>query len=205
MKFTSKGKAAIENFNNEELLEIFARYIKTLSKKYDIEVDVPVARMTEARDLQTMLFLQPCRELEQILQPAPWNDNILIELRQSRVAQGIGEFSTNLPDGFTFFIAKTTFDEQWLLLSHNFFDGGNLSTHGVFLSVQLTNQMRFAAEQTFTFGAFGGGGKREFIRQFQRAWQKTGGKNGLQCADRGAHGIKTDGQIGPERRERNQF
>ena len=24
MKFTSKGKAAIENFNNEELLEIFA-------------------------------------------------------------------------------------------------------------------------------------------------------------------------------------
>lgn len=42
MKFTSKGKAAIENFNNEELLEIFARYIKTLTKKYDIEVDVPL-------------------------------------------------------------------------------------------------------------------------------------------------------------------
>lgn len=42
MKFTSKGKVAIENFNNEELLEIFARYIKTLSKKYDIEVDVPL-------------------------------------------------------------------------------------------------------------------------------------------------------------------
>ncbi|CAH1194583.1 MULTISPECIES: hypothetical protein [Paenibacillus] len=42
MKFTTKGKAAIENFNNEELLEIFARYIKTLTKKYDIEVDVPL-------------------------------------------------------------------------------------------------------------------------------------------------------------------
>lgn len=42
MKFTSKGKVAIENFNNEELLEIFARYIKTLSKKYDIEVDIPL-------------------------------------------------------------------------------------------------------------------------------------------------------------------
>ncbi|WP_238650172.1 hypothetical protein [Paenibacillus piscarius] len=41
MKFTSKGKAAIENFNNDELLEIFARYIKTLTKKYDIEVDIP--------------------------------------------------------------------------------------------------------------------------------------------------------------------
>lgn len=42
LKFTSKGKAAIENFSNEELLEIFARYIKTLTKKYDIEVDVPL-------------------------------------------------------------------------------------------------------------------------------------------------------------------
>ncbi|MCE3202098.1 hypothetical protein [Paenibacillus sonchi] len=42
IKFTAKGKAAIENFNNEELLEIFARYIKTLTKKYDIEVDVPL-------------------------------------------------------------------------------------------------------------------------------------------------------------------
>lgn len=42
LKFTNKGKIAIENFNNEELLEIFARYIKTLTKKYDIEVDVPI-------------------------------------------------------------------------------------------------------------------------------------------------------------------
>ncbi|AIQ53804.1 MULTISPECIES: hypothetical protein [Paenibacillus] len=41
VKFTPKGKAAVENFNNEELLEIFARYLKTLTKKYDIEVDVP--------------------------------------------------------------------------------------------------------------------------------------------------------------------
>ncbi|GIP24134.1 MULTISPECIES: hypothetical protein [Paenibacillus] len=41
LNFTNKGKAAIENFNNEELLEIFARYSRTLMKKYDIQVTVP--------------------------------------------------------------------------------------------------------------------------------------------------------------------
>ncbi|MFE4711055.1 MULTISPECIES: hypothetical protein [Bacillales] len=46
MKFTSKGKAAIEYFNNEELLEIFTRYIRTLTKKYDIEVDIPAESNT---------------------------------------------------------------------------------------------------------------------------------------------------------------
>lgn len=42
IKFTTKGKAAIDYFNNEELLEIFTRYIRTLTKKYDIEVDLPL-------------------------------------------------------------------------------------------------------------------------------------------------------------------
>lgn len=41
LNFTNKGKVAIENFNNEELLEIFARYSRTLMKKYDIQVTVP--------------------------------------------------------------------------------------------------------------------------------------------------------------------
>jgi hypothetical protein len=41
LNFTNKGQAAIGNFNNEELLEIFARYSNTLMKKYSIEVTVP--------------------------------------------------------------------------------------------------------------------------------------------------------------------
>ncbi|WP_028544446.1 hypothetical protein [Paenibacillus taiwanensis] len=48
--FTNKGKVAIENFNNEELIEIFTRYSNTLTKKYDIEIIVPVeanANITE--------------------------------------------------------------------------------------------------------------------------------------------------------------
>lgn len=40
LKFTNKGKTAIEKFSNDELIEIFSRYSNTLTKKYDIEVVV---------------------------------------------------------------------------------------------------------------------------------------------------------------------
>jgi hypothetical protein len=42
LNFTIKGKIAIENFTNEELLEIFTRYTNTLTKKYAVDIDVPV-------------------------------------------------------------------------------------------------------------------------------------------------------------------
>lgn len=41
LNFTNKGRVAIGNFNNDELIEIFTRYIKTLSKHYAIDVFVP--------------------------------------------------------------------------------------------------------------------------------------------------------------------
>lgn len=40
LNFTNKGKVAVDNFNNEELLEIFTRYMNTLVKKYDLEISV---------------------------------------------------------------------------------------------------------------------------------------------------------------------
>ncbi|WP_410515163.1 hypothetical protein PaeBR_12255 [Paenibacillus sp. BR2-3] len=42
LNFTPKGKAAIENFSNEELIEIFSRYSNTLTKKYSVDITVPV-------------------------------------------------------------------------------------------------------------------------------------------------------------------
>jgi hypothetical protein len=42
LKFTTKGKIAIENFENEELIEIFARYSNTLTKKYAVDITIPV-------------------------------------------------------------------------------------------------------------------------------------------------------------------
>lgn len=42
LKFTNKGQIAIQNFNNDELIEIFTRYMNTLTKKYAIDFTVPV-------------------------------------------------------------------------------------------------------------------------------------------------------------------
>lgn len=46
LNFTNQGKAAIENFNNDELIEIFTRYSNTLTKKYEIDVSVPTEMNT---------------------------------------------------------------------------------------------------------------------------------------------------------------
>lgn len=42
LNFTNKGQVAIGNFSNEELIEIFSRYMNTLTKKYNIDIIVPV-------------------------------------------------------------------------------------------------------------------------------------------------------------------
>jgi hypothetical protein len=42
VNFTKQGQTAIENFNNDELIEIFTRYIKTLTKKYEVDITVPI-------------------------------------------------------------------------------------------------------------------------------------------------------------------
>ncbi|MCQ6563019.1 hypothetical protein [Paenibacillus mendelii] len=42
LNFTAKGKIAIENFTNEELLEILTRYSNTLKKKYAIDISYPL-------------------------------------------------------------------------------------------------------------------------------------------------------------------
>ncbi|AZK47311.1 hypothetical protein [Paenibacillus lentus] len=40
--FTNKGQIAIDNFDNGELIEIFSRYMKTLTKQFDVEASVPI-------------------------------------------------------------------------------------------------------------------------------------------------------------------
>jgi hypothetical protein len=42
LNFTNKGQVAIDNFNNGEILEIFTRYINTLTKHYAVDITVPV-------------------------------------------------------------------------------------------------------------------------------------------------------------------
>ncbi|RED55531.1 hypothetical protein [Cohnella lupini] len=42
LNFTAKGKIAIANFSNEELIELFTRYSNTLTKKYAVDISIPV-------------------------------------------------------------------------------------------------------------------------------------------------------------------
>lgn len=41
LNFTTKGQLAIDNFNNGELIEIFTRYMRTLTKHYAVDITVP--------------------------------------------------------------------------------------------------------------------------------------------------------------------
>jgi hypothetical protein len=63
LKFTPKGQIAIENFNNEELIEIFARYSNTLTKKYSVDVSVPAemnSNIVEDGSIQVVLENVDC-------------------------------------------------------------------------------------------------------------------------------------------------
>ena len=150
-------------------------------------------------------FRSIAANLNKALQLSARHDDVLVQFREAGVAERVGKFAADLPDGFAFLVAKTALDEQRFLFADNLFHGGDFLAHGIFLSVQFQNQMRLAAEQAFALGAFGGGGKREFIRQLGGAGQKAGGKNRLQRADGGVHRIEADGEVRAERRERNQF
>ena len=107
-------------------------------------------------------------------------------------------------DGLAFPGAKTALDKQRLLFADNFFHGGDFVAHGIFLSVQLANQMRPAAEQALAFRALGGGGEGEFVRQLGGAGQIPGGEDGLQRADGGVHRVEAR-RGSAERRKWNQF
>ena len=76
---------------------------------------------------------------------------------------------------------------------------------GFFLAVQFDNQVGAAAAQALALGALVGGGQREFVGQLQRAGQKTGGENRVQRPHGGGHGGETDGEVGAEWRQRDQF
>ncbi|TFE23342.1 hypothetical protein [Cohnella luojiensis] len=41
LNFTAKGKIAIANFSNDELIELFTRYSNTLSKNHSIDISIP--------------------------------------------------------------------------------------------------------------------------------------------------------------------
>jgi len=56
---------------------------------HDIRVNVSISGMAKTSDLQTMLLLQMIRKIEQLFEPPARHNNVFIELRQTRVPQGV--------------------------------------------------------------------------------------------------------------------
>jgi len=171
---------------------------------HDVGVDVAVAGMAETGDGQIVLFLQARGELEQIGQLAARHDDIFIKLGQAGVAEGVGKFAPDFPDGFALGGAQATFNKQRLLPADDFFQVLNLAPDGFSPGIQLDNQMGAAIPKAFAPGAFVGGGEGDSSAiPVRRA--KTGGQDGLQRAHGIFHGTESDGQAGPDGGKRNQL
>src|ERR1019366_5818053 len=103
----------------------------------DVRMDVAVAGMAEAGDAQAVLPLEPCGKGKQVLQPAAGDDDILVQLGQAGIAQGVRELLADLPHGFAFLLAEADLHEQGLLVPNNSLKLPNLATHGLPLAVEL--------------------------------------------------------------------
>ncbi len=78
---------------------------------HDVGVDVAVAGVAEAGDSKAVFPLQPRGESEEVFQAAARDDDILVQLGEAGVAEGIGELAADLPDGFALVLAEADFDE----------------------------------------------------------------------------------------------
>src|SRR5215831_5225816 len=79
---------------------------------HHIDVNISVARMTEAGDGEEVFLLELCCEPKNLLEPSPRHHDVLIQFGQTRIAQGVREFAAKTPDFFTGFYAQGHFDEK---------------------------------------------------------------------------------------------
>jgi len=128
---------------------------------HDVGVDIAVAGVTETGELQFVLLLETGGEIEQVLQSAARDDDVLVQFRQAGVTQGIRELAANSPHGFALFVAETGLNEQRLLGADDPMEGANFVSHRGALAVEFNDQMGAAATEALAPGALVRGGERE--------------------------------------------
>ncbi len=84
---------------------------------------LPSPAWPQTGEPEAVLLLQANGEAEQILQPPARDDDVLVELGKAGIAQGVGKFAAQFPDGFALLIAVTGFDKERTQPAHNFFGG----------------------------------------------------------------------------------
>ena len=149
--------------------------------------EVAVASMAETGDGEPVLALEAGGEVEQVLEPAARHDDVLVELGEAGVAQGVGELAADLPDGFALLRPQPGLDEKRFLGGEQGLELANLPPHGAGLAVEFNNEVGAATAEAFAAGALERGSQSKRIGQLQRRGQKPGGENGVQRPDGGAH------------------
>ena len=72
-------------------------------RSHEIDVDIAVPGVAEAGDGNPMFFLEAGGQAEKVENPAPGDRDILIQLHQAGVAQGVAEAAADLPKLLTSF------------------------------------------------------------------------------------------------------
>ena len=144
---------------------------------HDVGVDVAVAGVAEAGDRQAVLPLQPGGEAKQVLQPAARDDDVFVQLGQAGVAQGIGEFAPDLPDGFALLRRRGRVRRTAASAGGRSSPESRISPR-TDLFWPSSSTMRWARQprRRSLPGAFVGGGEGEGVGHFQRAGQEAGGE-----------------------------
>src|SRR4051812_36810348 len=100
-----------------------------------------------------MFLLQPRSEAKEVLQLSPGDDDVLVQLREACVTQGVGKLAPNLPDLFTGVSAQPAFHKPRALLAEDGFDHAQFRADRGLLAIEFENQVRAAAAEARTFGA----------------------------------------------------
>ena len=168
-------------------------------------MDVAVAGVAETRHRQAILLLQPRRKGKEVLQPAPRDDDVLVQLDQSGVAQPVGEFAPQFPQFFAPLPSEGPLDKARRVFPEQFLKAARLHPHRSLLSVQFHHDQRPRAVQPAAARPAPGGVQSELVGHLQRAGKEAALKNRADGLCRGLHGIESRHQQRPEGRQRNEF
>src|ERR1035437_7949704 len=104
-------------------------------------MDVAIASVAETRGGQAVFLLEPGSKLEQVFQPAARHDDVFVKFGQAGVAEGIGKFAPDFPDGLALGDAEAAFDKQRFLSADDLLQFLDLSADGIFLTVEFDDEM----------------------------------------------------------------
>ncbi len=159
---------------------------------HDIHMDIAVTSMTEAGHGESMLLLEALGETEQLFQLATRNSDVLVQLSETRVAQGVREFAAQPPERLAFARFVGALNEERPEPVHQPGDSDEFMADGRLLTVEFNDEMGLAALESFAAGALVRGSDGKSIGYFECGGQVPILENGIDRARGVPHGPKTD-------------